>query len=246
MRPCKPNWPRCKLSMICTPENYSAAHLLAALSGKKTDAAPIQYVQEIFSRLSNNFEKHLVDKLGYSVPQMFRDVLEKIVPEKLYFRNLLDLGCGTGLSGMAFRDISERMTGVDLSPEMIIKAKEKTIYDDLSVADLTEFLNATNQKFDLVIAADVFIYTGNLKPVFTSIAACLYRGAYFVFSTESVTGPGYNLQETGRYAHSSEYIESLAKDYGFIVKASDSVRIRKEQGEWIMGEIFILKFSGPS
>jgi len=111
---------------------------------KKTEAAPSQYVKNVFNRLSNNFEEHLVKNLGYAVPKLFRKSLEELFPGKLYFRNVLDLGCGTGLSGMEFRDISDRMTGVDLSSEMMEKANEKNIYDDLSVGEMIEFLNSTS------------------------------------------------------------------------------------------------------
>jgi len=95
------------------------------------------------------------------------------------------------------------------------------------------------------MAADVFIYTGNLEPLFKSIAGCLERSAYFIFSTESTEGNGYALLETGRYAHSREYIESLAEGYFFDVEKCDPAGIRKEHGKWIEGDIFVLKTSYP-
>jgi len=47
------------------------------------------------------------------------------------------------------------------------------------------------------------------------------------------------LSETA--AHSRPYIQPLAKEHGFVVELCQSAGIRKEQGQWIMGDVFILK-----
>lgn len=50
----------------------------------------------------------------------------------------LDLGCGTGLSGQAASTICGRLVGVDLSPAMVCRAREKRIYRRLLVGDVTD------------------------------------------------------------------------------------------------------------
>ncbi len=54
---------------------------------------------------------------------------------------MLDAGCGTGLCGPIFRNISGSMIGVDLSPEMVEKARERKVYDELEVADIGKALD---------------------------------------------------------------------------------------------------------
>ena len=48
-------------------------------------------------------------------------------PRDDFLYQTLDLGCGTGLSGQAFKNISCQLTGIDLSSRMIEKAKQKKI-----------------------------------------------------------------------------------------------------------------------
>lgn len=59
---------------------------------------------------------------------------------------------------------------------------------------------------------------------------------------ESFVENDYVLRKTGRFAHSPAYIQRLAKDHGFIVKASESIGLRKEEGRWIKGELYNLKY----
>jgi len=223
------------------PENASAKHHLAAVTGRTTEAPPQEYVRKVFDHYSTKFERHVVETLHYRIPTLLRHSFHTIVKEDLHFKNVIDLGCGTGLAGIEFRLNADRLSGVDISPKIVEEAKKKRVYDILVVADIIEFLNDTDEKYDLFIATDVFIYRGNLKGIFESVQNRSLSGAYFLFSTESCAENDYILRPTGRYAHSRTYIESLAKEYGFVVELCQSAGVRKEHGQWIMGHIYILK-----
>ena len=222
-------------------ENATAKHLLAALTGKTPENAPRQYVKDLFDQYSKRFDYHLVEKLEYRTPALLRKSLNSLFEDSLHFQNAIDLGCGTGLSGMEFRSVSDRLTGLDISPKMLQVAKNKKIYDALQHVDIVDYLNITNEKYDLFIATDVFIYIGNLKPVFQSIQNCSLNGAYLIFSTESTNENSYVLRQTGRYAHPLPYIELLAKQHDFVIEMSSQKAIRKEKEQKIMGNLFILK-----
>jgi len=224
------------------PENFSAKHLLAAVTGQTTEAAPPKYIKNLFDQYSTRFERHVVETLSYKIPTLLRRTFHTLVKNDLHFKNVIDLGCGTGLAGMEFRVIADRLSGIDISPKMIEEAKKKHVYDILLVGDIIEFLNDTAEKYDLFIATDVFIYIGNVKRIFDSVQNRSLRGAYFLFSTESCARNDYVLRQTGRYAHSRTYIQSVAKEHGFVTEMCQSAGIRKERGQWIMGDIFILKF----
>jgi predicted TPR repeat methyltransferase len=223
------------------PENSSAKHHLAAVTGRTTEAPPQEYIRKVFDHYSPKFERHVVETLHYKIPSLLRQNFHTIVKNDLHFKNVIDLGCGTGLAGIEFRLNADRLSGIDISPKIVEEAKKKHVYDILRVADIIEFLNDTDEKYDLFIATDVFVYSGNLKGIFESVQNCSLSGAYFLFSTENCAGNEYILRPTGRYAHSRTYIQSLAKEYGFVIEMCQAAGVRKEHGQWIMGDIFILK-----
>ncbi len=225
-------------------DNVSARHMLAALTGEKTEAAPRQYVRELYDRYADNFENHLVETLSYDIPSVLRDMLCELLGKDVRFHNVADLGCGTGLVGEKIRSLTDRLEGIDISAKIIEKAEKKNIYDALLSGDIVEVLSESAAKYDLFVAADVFIYMGNLAPVFSSVKKCSTRKSYFAFSTEVNLGDDYILRSTGRYAHSFSYIQTLAKQHGFkIVKHRPEV-IRKEKGQEISGDVYILESAG--
>ncbi|MGO8659116.1 methyltransferase domain-containing protein, partial [Rhizobium ruizarguesonis] len=69
------------------------------------------------------------------------------------FKRLLDLGCGTGLTGGALRDLCEDMTGIDISEKMVEIAHEKDLYETLFVAEVEDFLDDNDEEaFDIITA----------------------------------------------------------------------------------------------
>jgi predicted TPR repeat methyltransferase len=225
-------------------DNVSARHMLAALTGMKTEAAPGQYVRDLYDRYAENFENHLVGTLSYDIPSVLRDMLYDLLGKNVRFNKVLDLGCGTGLAGEKIRSLTDRLEGIDISPVIIEKAEKKNIYDALMTGDMVEVLNESPERYDLFLAADVFIYTGNLTPVFSSVKRCSTSKSYFAFSTEVTLGDDYILRPTGRYAHSFSYIQALAKQHGFKIAKHRPEAIRKEEGQEISGDVYILESAG--
>jgi predicted TPR repeat methyltransferase len=224
------------------PTDQAAKHLLNALTGETSDNAPKQYVQCLFDRYAIKFDHQVLTKLDYKVPDLLHKVLGAFAKRGCQFQNALDLGCGTGLAGLEIRFIAERLSGVDISPKMIEEAQKKSVYDQLVIGDIVEFLKHTNEKYDLIVAADVFIYLGNLEPVFEALCNCLLPDTYFIFNTENAAQQKYILQKSGRFAHSQVYIQDLTKAFGFLIEYCKSIGIRKENNKWIKGEIYILNY----
>lgn len=222
------------------PENASARHAVAALTGETTAAAPAAHVAHLFDELSEDFEQHL-KQLGYCAPALFRQMIIDLLGEEAHFDHAIDLGCGTGLSGVQFRPMIKHLSGLDLSPKMIELARIKNLYDELTTDELCHHLENTLRRYDLFIATDVFAYIGDLSAVFASIQARAMPGAYFLFSTEESLQQDYILQPTGRYAHARDYIETLAQTYGFKVAAHQSTDLRKEGEQQITADLFVLR-----
>jgi len=221
---------------------------LASVEGSAAppSAPPRAYVAGLFDRYADEFDSHLVGQLRYQAHG--RLVQQLIASERAgaRFESALDLGCGTGLCGPLVRPIVGRLTGVDLSARMLDKARALGVYDRLAHADIVEFLAANEERFDLVLAADVFIYVGDLARVFALLERAIGRGV-FCFSVESLgdEGAGVRLLPSLRYAHSDAYLESLASQHGFEVVAMEHAPVREEQGQLIEGAYAVLRRRTP-
>ena len=154
---------------------------------------------------------------------------------------ILDLGCGTGLSGQAFRPLAARLDGVDLSPAMIAKAREKRIYDALTVADLETALAAPGPDYDLMIAADTLVYLGDLAPVLAGARARLARDGVFLFTTEAKEGAGFELGPKRRWRHSDAYLRASAAQAGLSVAGLVAAAPRHEANQPVAGFAVALK-----
>jgi predicted TPR repeat methyltransferase len=149
--------------------------------------------------------------------------------------SILDLGCGTGLAGAAFKPMAARLDGVDLSPAMIAKARTRGIYDELQVADLETALVAPGPDYDLILAADTLVYLGDLCRVFESAHARLCRDGYFLFTVEKASGADFELGPKRRWRHSEAYLRGLAAANGFGVAGLVAAEPRHEAGQPVEG-----------
>ncbi|MGV1098885.1 tetratricopeptide repeat protein [Thiovibrio sp. JS02] len=231
----------CYRQLIALNHNVeSARHILAALTGVTTVSAPSSYIADLFDSFSARFEDRLLVDLEYRTPWDLKSLLLAESGQKRNYPRLLDLGCGTGLVGQVFADLSSCRVGVDLSPKMIEVAAAKKIYDQLAVAEIVDFLGQHDALYDLIVAADVLIYVGGLESIFPLLAERLAPGGRVLFSTEQLDGDGYVLRQSGRFAHSPAYIREVAERCGLKVLAFEAARIRKEKGEWLLGSLFLL------
>ncbi len=225
------------------PEHPGANHLLASLNKETSNEYSVgEYARDLFDRYADHFEDHLISSLKYQVPFIIKEKLKSLNPPKN--SKVLDLGCGTGLMGKTIVDLFPNLVGVDISSNMIEETRKKDIYTELYVNDIHEFLLIDAQEFDLIIAADVFIYIKDLQTVFSRVKKHLNRDAYFIFSIElsaEINLANYKLGKSGRYTHTMKYMESLCKDNGFKVIDKEEVILREENKIDQKGEIFILK-----
>ena len=230
-----------KQTIELAPEHSAARHMLAALSGETPDHAPKHFVTNLFDQYANQFDADLINRLEYTIPSRLRTLLSNYISDSTRFPRVMDLGCGTGISGQAFHDLADYLAGIDISKKMLEKARSKEIYDDLLAGDICEQLEQFPEACDLFIATDVFIYIGNLAPIFRAVSSKATPGAYYVFSIESEQEKDFILRSTGRYAHSGEYIKKVAADNNFTVIAQEKAGIRKEKDAWIPGEVYLLQ-----
>ena len=126
-------------------------------------ALPEAYVARLFDDYAPRFDAHLTKALDYRAPALIAEALDLAAPGRR-FASALDIGCGTGLMGEAVRDRVDRLVGVDLSPGMIARARERGLYDELEVAEAAAFLARTAPgAYDCILAADALCYFGELR-----------------------------------------------------------------------------------
>lgn len=223
------------------PEDRRARHLIAVLNGDNPESPPDDYVRSLFNPYASRFDDHLVHRLRYNVPENLARLLRTLRKGAPRLTSALDLGCGTGLSGLAFRSQTRHLTGVDLAPNMLERARTKGVYDSLIHDSIDRHLDSVEQTYDLFVATDVLIYLGAVEGLFEKVLKRSKVGAWFVFSTESVEGPDFEALATGRYSHSMFYIQRLADQYKFEVAACQATDIREEYGKGLPGHLFVLK-----
>lgn len=220
-------------------------YFLASLTGRGAPAsAPPKYVEALFDDYAGEFDAHLVNVLGYTAHSVLVGHVQ--AAGKKHYRAAIDLGCGTGLCGPLVKAFADRVDGVDLSSKMIARAGELGVYSSLVQADVAAFLQGTDQRYDLVLSADVFIYVGALEAVFAGVQRVLEPGGLFCFSVERAEDAeadvDYQLMPSQRYAHSLRYIRGLAAGHGFTVAEVVEHPIREEQQKRVEGFfVYLLK-----
>jgi predicted TPR repeat methyltransferase len=172
----------------------------------------------------------MVDQLGYRAPAHLRSLAERMMPTAKAPMRILDLGCGTGLSGEAFRDWAEGgvLDGIDLSPAMVEKARARGIYTNLIVDDFDTALSAPGPFYDLVIAGDSLIYNGDLEAVFLGAASRLRPDGFFLFTVEKMTQGRWEQTHANRFRHSEAYLRGAAEGAGFRVAEIMECTLRNE------------------
>ncbi|MDK4733557.1 methyltransferase domain-containing protein [Rhizobium sp. CNPSo 3490] len=230
------------------PEDIFGATLKLALLGDAAipERPPSRYVERLFDDYADRFDTALVEKLDYSVPQKLADL---IASTGRRYECAVDLGCGTGLLGPEIRARARRLEGFDLSQNMLAKAAEKQVYDHLAQADLSLapdlsglFGDARRRRADLVSAADVLMYLGNLESVFAIVGELAAVGADFTFSVEDAgDGEAFQLAPSLRYAHSEAYVRRLLSRHGFEILKIVKTVIRKDGGKPVSGILFLTR-----
>ena len=236
------------------PEDYHGARLQLARLGtsEATPAMTHAYVRRLFDQYAARYDTSLTESLAYRGPAVLREAVERVMSAAgwpLRFEAVLDLGCGTGLAGAAFRPVCDRLIGVDLSEAMVAKAAAKKLYDRLETADLVDFLQQETRgetRYNLVIAADVFVYVNELSPIFAAVARLSAAGGLFAFTTESHAGGGVKLLPTLRYAYAEAHLRALLGAAGFSVPHLAETSVRSEKGRPVESLVVVAQKSGES
>lgn len=220
------------------PADPIAIHLLAACTGHDVPTrASDLFVERTFDSFAASFESKL-QRLSYRAPSLVAAMLASMGVSAERSLDVLDAGCGTGLCGTLIAPYARTLTGIDLSAAMLAQAAEKHVYDELSKAELTGYLEAHPGSFDVIVSADTLVYFGDLRRVLDAMSKALRPGGAIAFTLEhAVTPPGadgYRLEMHGRYSHDRAYTEEVVRGVGLNIAIAEA-QLRMEAGVPVAG-----------
>ncbi|MCE1234757.1 MAG: methyltransferase domain-containing protein [Hyphomicrobiales bacterium] len=222
-------------------DRFGAVLRLARLGAAATpDTPPLAHVRDLFDGYAARFEESLVGRLGYRAPERLAEALTAVAGARRFARGL-DLGCGTGLMARALAGRVERLEGCDLSPAMVAAARASDLYAEVEVGDVVERLSAREARsLDLVTAADVFCYLGDLGAVFAAAARALTADGVFAFSVEADgEDDTVRLGDSFRYAHGRGHLVRRAVEAGLVVAHLDRAALRRDRDADVGGFVVV-------
>ncbi|MEO1493791.1 MAG: methyltransferase, partial [Pseudomonadota bacterium] len=229
------------------PADHGGVSVRLAAMGLATapEKAPDAYVATLFDQCAAEFDDILVDQLGYAVPMLVRQRLGEIAPGP--YRRMLDLGCGTGLAGVALSDLATEVTGIDLAEGMVAEADERGVYDHLYIGEAVAFMEeAEDVPWDLLTATDVLPYIGDLAAFQAGLTRCVSVGGVAALSCETLpvdqfSGAGYTVGPRHRFAHAPEYLRQMLNGAGFAILEMEPITVRAEDGVPVPGLLAIAR-----
>jgi predicted TPR repeat methyltransferase len=124
---------------------------------------------------------------------------------------------------------------------MLVQAGKRGVYDRLEEGDLLTPLNRAPAAWDLILAADVLVYLGDLRPVFAGAARALKPGGLFAFTVERSADEGWALGPRGRFLHGEGYLREGAQAAGLAVAHLARAELRRERGDPVAGFVTVLE-----
>ncbi len=226
-----------------SPGDAEVEHIVVSLrDAPPPPRAPDECIVQLYARFAEFYERNMRNDLEYCGPELLASALDATFGSTGAALDVLELGSGTGLVGKPLRSRARRLVGIDLSPDMVEHAKATGWYDVLEVAEITEWLSRSrDREFDLIAAADTFIYFGDLRQVLLPAAARLRSGGRVAFTVERDAGNSFRLTDSGRYVHSEAHIHDAARDAGLTIERVSSAVLRYEYGEAVQALVAVLR-----
>jgi predicted TPR repeat methyltransferase len=211
---------------------------------------PRAYVENLFDRFSDQFDERLVGQLAYKTPELLFEIFCNVAKDEKAFKickELVDLGCGTGLAGKYFQSICKSLIGVDISSEMVEKSRLRGFYNRLVVSEIMTYLGSETFPIDVFVATDVFNYFGEIDFILTACRSRQKSGGLLAFSVEVLKltstneEKGFKLASSGRFQHERDYVAANAAQADYQVMACEERVLRRENGYDVPGYLFVLK-----
>ena len=112
---------------------------------------------ERYDEWAESYDKELEEDYGWQIPRLMAEELSGLTPTS---GRILDAGAGTGLVGQFLGSLGySNLVAMDLSSEMLNKAREKDVYQEFHQMDMGETLDFPDDSFDAVVCAGVLTFS---------------------------------------------------------------------------------------
>lgn len=237
-----------RAALACDPPSALAEEARFLLADTDGTAMPVQapaaYVRLLFDAYAPTFDRHLRDELAYRTPEALARALADAGARADGSSDVLDLGCGTGLSGLVLKPFARRIVGIDLSPRMLDRARATGVYDRMVEAELPSCLDQeAASSFDIAVGADVMIYLGAPEPVLSRLARVLRPGGLAALSFELIPQPGMvmDVSDQLRFRHDPQAVQAVARAAGFVTVLLRECELRLERSHPVIGFLLVLR-----
>lgn len=222
------------------PGSETARHHLAACTGVGVpERAGDSYVEGLFDNFATSFDANLA-ALQYRAPQLVGEAIARYLPPPDKGRRILDAGCGTGLCGPFLAPYARELVGIDLSAQMIARARARDLYSDFVKTELVAYMESVADPFDVIVSADTLCYFGRLDRAMQSARYALCEGGLFAFTVEArPDGADFQLHVHGRYSHRVDYVRAVLVATGFEVLELTDVVLRTEWRQPVAGVLAV-------
>ena len=150
---------------------------------------------------------------GYATPARVAEAVWQFCPDPQ--AEVLDFGCGTGLSGLALRSVGYQwVDGMDPSDQMLEGARTKNAYRSLTAIRMQDRAPIPRNKYKVITGTGVLGVGAAPPETFDMIMHALPKGGLFAFSYND-----HALAERAYTGKITEWVDCAAgrllfKDYG--------------------------------
>jgi len=176
------------------------------------DLETVEDTKKFYSDWAETYDAEILDN-GYITPERCSNALASFTPNLNI--SLLDIGCGTGLSGKVLSAKGfTRIDGCDINDEMLKVAKTRDIYKKLWLSDVDDPFPFENGTYDAISAIGVIGAGAAPIEVFYTALKKLGSGGLFVFSFNDHTLEDPSFEDAIEQQIKDENFELLFKEYG--------------------------------
>ena len=174
-----------------------------------------------YDKWADSYDKELTEN-EYAQPERCSEALSAV--ETNTEAKILDVGCGTGLSGRALSHAGfKNIDGCDIAVAMLEKAKLSGVYGNLFVADLNAPpINVENDSYDAATVVGVFSFGHVMPDALDEFCRTVRIGGHLIIGLNQYFYDDSGLQDKIDSLVAQHKIEVLGKDLGTHIAGTDT------------------------